>query len=244
MSFIKAKPQARHDFYAKVHKGLRLAESLLLVRLGACGGEDAGELADVLAECVTFLAMAEHHLENEDRWIHTALEERAPGAAGGLSVDHAHHRLAFDELEAAICAVQQADDDARPAALRALYLRYTRYVADDFEHMAEEEQLILPVLQSLFTDEELIAIEHSIVSSLSPEDAVAFARLMIPASNPAERLDWAGAVQAAVPPEAFEGIMSQAAQPSLSPAAYARLRAGLGLAPAADNALTWGRVPS
>jgi hypothetical protein len=230
MSFIKARPRARHDFYSKVHKGLRLAESQLLVRLGACDGQDPDELTQLMADMVGFMAMAEHHLENEDRWIHTALEARAPGAAGGLAQGHLHHRRDFDELEALIGGIETQQGAARAKALQALYLRFTRYVAEDFLHMSEEEQLILPVLQSLFTDAELIAIEHDIVAALSPEQAIDFARLMIPASNPSERLEWVGGLREAAPPEAFAAVMALAAQPTLSACAFARLREGLGLA--------------
>jgi hemerythrin-like domain-containing protein len=243
MSFIKAKPQARYDFYGKIHKGLRLAQSQLLVRLGACGGDDAVELALLLADLAGFLGMAEHHLENEDRWIHTALEARAPGAARGLAQDHAHHHHAFEELKTLMSGVRAADGENRARALHLLYLRFSRFMAADLEHMAEEEQLILPVLQSLFTDEELMGVEGEIVSRLDLDETIAFARLMIPASNPAERVDWAAGMRAAAPPEVFDAVMSLAAQPSLTPAAYAQLREGLGLEPAQAE-LSWGRTRS
>ena len=79
MSFIQPRPIATHDFYGPIHKGLRLAQTQLLVRLGACGGDDAVELTQLLGDLVSFCHVAEHHLENEDRWVHSALETRAPG---------------------------------------------------------------------------------------------------------------------------------------------------------------------
>jgi hypothetical protein len=227
MSFIQAKPLATHDFYAQIHKGLRLALSTLLVRLGSCGGDDGAETAQLMADLKAQLHICEHHLANEDLHVHTALEARAPGAAVALEGDHAHHREAFVELERLIETVEAASEARLP--LTRLYLRFSTFVADDFAHMAFEEQQILPVLQSLFTDEELIGIEHAIVSALAPEDLVAMGRLMVPAATRAERLVFVGNVKGAAPPEAFEPLLAAVAGATLSPADYAHLRAGLGV---------------
>lgn len=234
MSFVQAKPLATHDFYGPIHKGLRLAQTQMLVRLGACGGDDEAELAQLLADLVTLCHMGEHHLENEDKWVHTALEQRAPGSTARLADSHAHHRQSFEALEALIGRVETAAPGERAPRLKQLYLRFSLFLADDLAHMAEEEELMLPVLQSLFTDEELSGVEDAILSALSPEDIVAFGRLMIPAATRADRISLLSAMRANAPAEAFAAIMEHSARPTLSPADYAHLCRGLGLeAPAA-----------
>ena len=124
MSFMQAKPVATHDLYAKIHTGLRLGQCQMLVRLGACGGDDPAELESLLNDLVGLLAIAEHHLVNEDKWVHTALEARAPGSTYRLVQGHEHHKQAFDELEALVGQVEAAAPDGRPRALRGLYLRF------------------------------------------------------------------------------------------------------------------------
>lgn len=230
MSFIQAKPAATHDFYGPIHKGLRLAQTQLLVRLGACGGDDAGELTTLLGDLTVLLHMAEHHLANEDKWVHTALEARAPGSTQRLAQSHEHHRQAFGELESLIGQAEAAEPADRARLMRRLYLRFTLFVADDFAHMAEEEQLMLPVLQSLFTDEELAGIEDRILSALSPEEIVGFGRLMIPAATRADRIALLSAMRANAPAEAFAAIMDLSARPTLCHADYAHLCSGLGIA--------------
>jgi hemerythrin-like domain-containing protein len=231
MSFIQAKPLATHDFYGPVHKGLRLAQTQMLVRLGACGGDDAQELNALLEDLTTLLHMAEHHLANEDRWVHSAMEARAPGSTLRLAQSHQHHRDGFEEMEALIGEAATADTEAQRAKLmRQLYLRFSLFVADDFAHMAEEEQLMLPVLQSLFTDEELAGIEDTILSALSPPEIISFGRLMIPAATRAGRIALLSAMRANAPAEAFAAIMELSARPTLSAGDYAHLEAGLGLA--------------
>lgn len=229
MSFVQAKPAATHDLYVQIHKGLRLSLTALLVRLGACGGDDAQETAELMADLRTQLHVSEHHLANEDLHVHTALDARAPGAGARLDRDHDHHRQSFAEIEAMIAAVEAADVVDRRKRLHALYVRFSLFVADDLVHMAEEEQIILPVLQSLFTDAELIEIETRIKQALAPEELIAFGRMMLPAATRAERVEMCAGIRAVAPPPAFAAIMEHAARPSLSAADYRQLCEALGV---------------
>lgn len=230
MSFVQAKPMATHDFYGPIHKGLRLAQTQMLVRLGACGGDDEAELAELLADLATLCHVLEHHLANEDRWVHSALEDRAPGSTGRLVESHVHHRQSFEALEALIGRVRAAEPCERARRLKQLYLRFSLFMADDLAHMAEEEELMLPVLQGLFTDAELAGIEDRILSALTPEEIISVGRLMIPAATRADRIALLSGLRANAPAEAFQAIMELAARPSLSHSDYIHLCLGLGLA--------------
>ena len=229
MSFIQAKPPATHDFYGAVHKGLRLALSQLLVRLGAADPADA-DLPGLMAELRDQCLLSAGHLAHEDEVIHTALEARAPGSTIRLVQAHDHHRETFNEIAALIRQVETAPAADQARRLRSLYLRFSVFVADDFAHMAEEEQFMLPILQSLFTDEELREMEDRITGGLAPEAMIAVARLMIPAATRTDRLAMLGAIRANAPAEAFAAIIGLAARPTLSEADFAHLSEGLGLA--------------
>jgi hypothetical protein len=229
MSFIQAKPPATHDFYGAVHKGLRLALSQLLVRLGAADPADA-DLPGLMAELRDQCLLSAGHLAHEDEVIHTALEARAPGSTIRLVQAHDHHRETFDEIATLIRQVETAPAADQARRLRTLYLRFSVFVADDFAHMAEEEQFMLPILQSLFTDDELREMEERITGGLAPEAMIAVARLMIPAATRTDRLAMLGAIRANAPAEAFDALIGLAAQPTLSEADVIHLSEGLGLA--------------
>jgi hypothetical protein len=228
MSFVQARPLATHDFYGAIHKGLRMALSQTLVRLGAADPADT-DLGALLAALRGQCQLSEHHLTHEDEVIHVALEARAPGSTLRLVQAHDHHRCAFAEIEAMIRHVEAAASEDKAAHLRALYLRFSIFVAEDFIHMAEEEQFMLPILQSLFTDEELIDMEDRIVSALPPEEMIAVGRVMIPAATRSDRIGMLGAIRANAPAEAFAAIIELAVKPTLSPADFAHLSDGLGL---------------
>ena len=229
MSFIQAKARATHDFYAPIHKGIRLGLCQMLTRLGAADASDTG-LAQTLADLRAQLALSDGHLSHEDAVIHTALEARAPGATARLEQAHHHHRASFEDLETLICRIERAQGAEKTPLLRALYLRFSLFVADDFAHMAEEEQLMLPILQSLFSDEELMALEDAIVSQIPPDEMMAVAGLMIPAATRTDRIGMLSAMRANAPAEAFGAILAVAVQPNLSADDFTHLSQGLGLA--------------
>ena len=229
MSFIQAKPRATHDFYAPIHKGIRLGLCQMLTRLGAADAGDA-DLPQLLADLRAQLRLSEQHLVHEDAVIHTALEARAPGSTSRLAQAHEHHRATFEDIETLVCRIEHAEGPAKTPLLRALYLRFSLFAADDFAHMAEEEQLMLPILQSLFSDEELMALEDAIVSQIPPEEMVAVASLMIAAATRTDRIGMLSAMRANAPAEAFGAILSVAVRPNISADDFAHLSEGLGLA--------------
>src|SRR5262249_29987692 len=140
----------------------------------------------LLADLRRQLHLSARHLAHEDLEIQPALESRAPGATERLVRAHDEHRADFVELEALITVAEQPG--ALPAAWRRLYLRFSEFVAEDLAHMAEEELVVLPVLQSLFTDAELGEIEGRVMRMIDPEDLVAYLRIMITAGSRADRL--------------------------------------------------------
>jgi hemerythrin-like domain-containing protein len=232
MSFIQAKPAATHDLYGLVHKGLRLSLSDLLVRLGRADPADAQTCARLLADLRSQLRLQARHLAHEDQEVHAALDARCPGAARRLGRAHEDHRAAFAELEAQIVrveTVQRASTEAMAQAIlgssgqaaaqqewRRLYLRFSEFVAEDLAHMAEEELVVLPVLQSLFTDEELAGVEHRIMASAAPEDIMGFARIMIAAGSHQERVRLLRAFRQAAPPQVYDTVIDTVVRPQMS----------------------------
>ena len=226
-TFLTAAAARRWDIYGPVHKGLRLGHMDLMVRLGRAGFD--GPEAELLADLAAHLAHARLHIAHEESVIHPALEARAAGACAALEAQHQHHRDTVAALAAAIEAVQAAGPQERPALGRALYLAFSAFVAEDLEHMRQEETATWPLLCAHFTDEELAGLEMSIISTLTPEENIAFMRLMLPAMSAAERAGLLGGMKAGAPPEAYGAVIELAARATLSAGDMAELER-LGLA--------------
>lgn len=222
--------EKRYNLYTNIHKGLRRAQTQLLARLGAANALDEAEVAKLLADMRLMNTMGRRHLEHENIHIHEPLEERIRGASDRLADDHEHHERDFDELDGMIAATEAEKAERRAPMLRALYLRYTQFLAEDFAHMLEEETETLALLHRLFTDAELQAIEEKIVASVKPELMMDYLRIMVPAMNPAERAAMVGGMRQAMPVEIFKAVVEAGIRPALAPAEWRSLEKALSIA--------------
>lgn len=196
------------DFYYAVHKGIRLANARLLIRLGRADAGDEAAVTQVLADLRDHLTMGLSHLTHENREIHAALDARCPGASDHAGEDHAHHEQAFGELDAMADEVARTPMPFRAEALRRLYQRFALFVADDLEHMHEEETVLMPLLVRNFSREELHEIEMRIVTGIPFEKNVLFMRAMLPAASLSERRAMLEGMSAAMPAEVFDALMA------------------------------------
>ncbi len=219
----------RWDIYGAVHKGLRMFQLELLVRIGRADFGDDATVRAIVADMRGIIALGASHLRHENDHIHRAMERKQPGEVDRLEDQHDSHERDFADLELLLQAIEQADTRMRKVLARRLYLGYTAFVAHDLEHMHEEETVANPMLQAMFTDRELEAIEMGIIADLTPEKTIAYMRLMIPASNPDERVAMLGGMKAAAPPEAFAAVIDLAARPTLNAKDFADLSRRLGI---------------
>ncbi|KAB2871544.1 MAG: hypothetical protein F9K43_08665 [Bauldia sp.] len=217
----------RYDLYGVIHRGLRKAEMELLSRLGAVDPSDGAAVAAVISDFHRLLVLARHHVVDENEYVHTALEARKPGASAGLAEDHAGHEASFVEMERMVARLEAAPASRRKPIVRALYHRTSDFVAHDFAHMLEEETVIQPLLQDLFTDEELRAIEGRIVASIPLPVMLDFTKIMIQAIDPQARLEMLSGMMAEMPAEAFHAVLGYSVKPVLTGAEWDWLDAGL-----------------
>jgi hypothetical protein len=219
----------RWDIYGCIHKGLRKAQLEMLMRIGSADFSNPAAVASMIADMRSIMMLGASHPAHENDHIHRAMENKVPASAERLEDQHDSHQRDFAELEDLLQVIEKADDQQRKALGRRLYLGFSAFIAHDLEHMHEEETVASPLLQSLFTDAELEEIEMGIIATLTPEKAIVFMRLMIPASNPDERANLLGGMKASAPPEAFQAVIDLAARPTLSAADFADLSRRLGI---------------
>lgn len=220
---------ASFDLYGPVHKGLRLALTGLLTRLGAQDWMEGESTAALLDAMRAQLEISAAHLRHEEVHIHRLLDARLPEGAIRPRHQHEAHDASFGDLALMIETIAAAPIEARPGLGRHLYLRFSTFVAEDFEHMAEEEQAVQPMLQALLSDEEMQAIEAGILAAIPPARAQTFLRLMLPAMSGPERAAFVAGARAHAPEGALAMIEGSAKQ-SLSPVEWHDLQKRLALA--------------
>lgn len=222
----------RFDIYRNIHMGLRACMMEVLLAVGRMDPEDVAELGSVLGQVRFLLRFCQLHLKKEDKFVHPAMEARAPGSTAHIAAEHEEHLAAFTTLEAAVVAVEQAAEGTRLKPALALYKQLALFVGENFVHMHIEETDHNEVLWRTHSDAEIIAIEHAIIASITPEDKPLTLRWMLPALSPQVRAMMVGMLRANLPPEAMTGIMAML-KPHLSETNWGKLTKALESVPAA-----------
>jgi hypothetical protein len=172
---------SRHDLYAVIHKALRLCMTDALARFGRMDPDDAQQRAEAI-ECVrSMLELAAVHIDDENRFVHPALDERCAEAGERTAREHVGHEREIDALRAELLALERAAPESRGMHALQLYRRLALYVAENFVHMHHEETHNMPALWARYADDELLAIERAIIASIEPQTMARFLRWMLPA---------------------------------------------------------------
>jgi len=210
----------RLDLYAPIHKALRLFMADTLTRLGRLDLDCAAERSQVLAQLHELLTQCESHLRHENEFMHTALEARRPGASARLGAEHEAHEDAIAGLQAEAQALAQ---QPTPAAALHLYRRLSRFVAENLEHMLEEETRHNALLWELYSDAELEALHQRLLASIPADEMLHTLRWMVPALSPAERAGLLGGM-----PPPVRQVVLEHVQPHLDAHGWAKLCAAVG----------------
>lgn len=220
----------RLDLYAPIHKGLRNAMQASLLRLGQLDPSDPADVSEALEQLRDTLGWLENHLEIENGIIHPAIERRCESeGVARIRHDHEDHKREFEALKRAADALEQAATESgasQRACARQLYLSWTKFVADNYLHMAVEETEMNALLWELFTDAELAQILGTILAGESPVQLQRALRYMMPAIDPRHRARMVGDVRRNVPPPVFVQLLS-GMRSTLSARDYAKLAAAL-----------------
>ena len=206
----RADEAARFNLYTDIHKGLRalLTDSLLAV--GRMDPQDAAAVAATTTRVARMLDFCAAHLQHEDRFIHPAIEARAPGAAAGAAHDHREHEQAIAALRALTARLGTTPAPGRAGVAHALYLQLSRFVAHNLEHMHTEETAHNAALWAHYSDAELVTLHDALVATIPPEEMMFTLSWMLPAQNPAERAALLSAMQAGAPAPVFAAVLDLA----------------------------------
>jgi len=200
----------RYDAYLVIHKGLRALTTDVLVRAGRMDPFDEDDTAEVVARVRELIALAGSHLELENRFIHPAMESRAPGSTAGVEADHRSHREALARLESGCRAVASTAAAARASAALELYRSLALFIAEDLVHMHAEETENNAVLWATHSDAEIVALVDRLVAAVPPEKNATYVRWMVSASAPGERARLLGHARTKMPAAAFAGVLQGA----------------------------------
>lgn len=125
--------------------------------------------------------MLEGHAEWENTRIHELLRRKNSKVHGDAEADH---KVQDEQLAQLQKLLHQAETEELGYKF---YLAYRKFVSDNLAHLHEEETIILPELQRLYTDEELRAIDFDTYKRMTPEQMVDMMKVLFPHMNPSDQ---------------------------------------------------------
>ncbi len=216
------------DIYKDIHKGIRGE----LFRVTALAGTiDPGErcaregLAETSAKLFELLV---EHANHEDDYLQPSIELHAPFFAEVIASDHARLEARIAQIQAQVERAATARSAEQRGRVHHVYRELASFTSAYLEHQDFEERQVMPALANVMGVDEVLAIDHAIVASLSPDQSAWALSVMLPAMNIEDRVEMLADMQAGAPPEVFTGVWALAGS-ILPPADYQALGTRLGI---------------
>lgn len=198
----------RYDLYIGIHKALRNFMGDTLMRIGRMDVTDAAHMTDALEQLKTLLWLCAIHLDDENRFVHPALEKALAGSAEKIAGEHIGHSGHIEALRERIALVEQSEGRERAACAHQLYHALSLFVAENYEHMLEEETRHNAILWNAYSDAELQGMEQAIIAFIQPEAMELCMRWMLPSLNHGERFGMLADMRDHAPAEAYAGALA------------------------------------
>jgi hypothetical protein len=220
------------DLYRGVHRGLRWGLGHALMSLGSVELNDTDSLADVLHEVVTIAELCGSHIRHEEDYMHETLGRVSPALRATLEREHQEHFAQIEDLkrrasllrlgcgledrastpeEALVRRVWQSRKPQAEELRQDLYLRLSSFMAENLEHMREEEEQAQRAFDTSCAPQELEGIHMRLVQSIPFDQLVLFLRIMLPAITQEKRLELLAGPKAGMPPQVFAALLWQSA---------------------------------
>jgi len=189
----------RYRFY-RVHKYVcfelaefdRAAAKTDFINLAAC--QALKEKLDALT------ALLKHHGEYEDAHIHELLRKKNSDLQLSIESEHQDHEQALLELMNQLQHIMKVEAHSEKIFMgNEFYLSYRLFYSEMLKHLYDEEKILLPRLQALYSDDELAKPQAQTYQKMTSEQMLGMLNLLFLHANPEDICFFANEMKAAQP---------------------------------------------
>jgi hypothetical protein len=199
----------RYRFYRE-HKYVSYAVSELERLIAKTDFRNKAQVDIIKNELANIEALMTGHAEWEESSIHELLRKKQSSVHTSIEIEHKEHAAQFKELQTMIASISDCQNETEQFNKGyAFYIAYRHYAANNLKHLHEEETIIMPELQKLYSDEELRAVEFKTYAQMTPEQMIQMMEVLFPHMNPNDREFFLTDIHDAEPDKfmkAWEGI--------------------------------------
>lgn len=128
------------------------------------------------------------HAEYEDNCLHVLLKQKNSQVYEHIEKDHGLLDETLNNLQVLLDHVASCTSASEKVeAGYQFYLAYRKFVGENLIHLHEEETIILPELQRLYSDKELKEVEAKTYAAMSIDDLIEMLQGLFPHMNAADK---------------------------------------------------------
>lgn len=132
--------------------------------------------------------MLKGHAHYENDTLHELLKKSGSAIYHHVEEDHLRYEQQLQDLATRINAIiLSSDSEERIELGYQLYIWFRKFAGDNLLHLHEEETVILPELQRLYSDKELSRVEFHTYKIMTAEQLVHMMEVLFPHMNPDDR---------------------------------------------------------
>lgn len=162
-------------------------------------------VADFAGRVAFFHRIVKAHNTGEEEVAWPAIDGRFPNVTLPYTFDHRADEETFLQIEGLLGEIQKAGDSRNRAELiRQVKRLFTVINAHVSSHANREDAHIIPLLQENFSLAEQGEMSGRMVAHLPRDEMPRIMPMLVSALTIEERVDYVGAMQHAMPPEAFK----------------------------------------
>lgn len=129
--------------------------------------------------------MLKHHGEYEDAHIHDLLRQKNSTLQLTLENEHHAHEHALKSLSQQLEKVISLNNSSEKILMgNDFYLAYRLFYSEMLKHLYDEEKILLPELQALYSDQELAQLQAKTYQKMTPEQMLGMLNVLFPHANP------------------------------------------------------------
>ncbi len=144
------------------------------------------QVAEVSKNLEDLIALMQGHAQYEDSAIHALLRAKDSEIHKKTEEEHGLQDQIFAKLREKLVQISaSADQEERLILGYDFYLSYREFEVANLQHINQEERLIMPELQRLYSDDELSAVERQgAYAEMTAEEMVEMTQVLFPHMSP------------------------------------------------------------
>lgn len=143
-----------------------------------------GDVGEIKKSFLRLAQMLKAHAHFENERIHSLLRAKNSSCYQQLEAEHRQQDEELDAIADDFDSILKVVDDVQRIEMGyALYLRYRKFVAESLHHLNEEETILLPELQRLYSDDELRQVSAKAYGEMTPQHIIDMLAGLFPYMN-------------------------------------------------------------